>query len=147
MVVKNSTVIYNQIYFIFFVTVSPAQIDDEWATVRKARKFLIKEMDAERVMPHLTGKQVFTDDEERQIMRSKDPEKRTEALLDILECKSSNVYEMFIEMMGEVYPHIYLMLTDHGQEDDDGEHYLSFEMIYVLSFLLLIFGYFFFDFS
>ncbi len=76
-------------------------------------------MDAERIMPHLEGKEVFTEEEEKTIMDEKDTEKRTEAFLDIIELKTATAYDLFIEALGEVYPHVFLMLTD--QQDKDGE--------------------------
>ena len=42
-----------------FPPVSPARVDDEWHKIRKCRKYLIKEMDAIRMMPSLSGKQVL----------------------------------------------------------------------------------------
>ena len=64
--------------------------------------------------------QIFSGEEEDLIMKTKDPERRTEAFLDIIELKSGTAHEVFIEALGEVYPHIFLMLTD-GPGDDDGK--------------------------
>ena len=64
--------------------------------------------------------QIFTQDEEDLIVQTKDTERRTEAFLDIIELKTGTAHEAFIETLGEVYPHIFLMLTD-GPGDDDGK--------------------------
>ena len=64
--------------------------------------------------------QIFTQEEEDLIVQTKDAERRTEAFLDIIELKAGTAHEAFIETLGEVYPHIFLMLTD-GPGDDDGK--------------------------
>ena len=41
-----------------FVSVAPARVDDEWHKIRKCRKYLIKEMDAIKMMKILSSKEV-----------------------------------------------------------------------------------------
>ena len=65
--------------------------------------------------------QIFTREEEDLIMKTKDQERRTEAFLDIIELKPGTAHKAFIETLGEVYPHIFLMLTDEPGGDDEGK--------------------------
>lgn len=44
------------------VVVAPARVDDEWHEIRRCRAYLIKEMDAKRMMPAFSGKDVRTFD-------------------------------------------------------------------------------------
>jgi len=39
-------------------------------------------------------------------------------LLDRLETNSTDAYNAFVEAVGELYPHIYLVITGSGQDDD-----------------------------
>ncbi len=66
---------------------------------------------------------MISQSEEKDIAQCKGPEQRTEVLIDILELKPSGCYEVFLEAVGEIYPHIYLMLTDHDDDDLDGNSF------------------------
>ena len=61
----------------------------------------------------------MTSQEVVDIMQSTNMNEKNETFLDILETKSSSAYEIFLEVLGEVSPHLYLMLTDHELDDED----------------------------
>ena len=66
-------------------------------------------------------------DEEKHILDIQQRHVRTEAFLDILELKSPTVYDDLLEAISEMYPHIYLNITNPlDDDDDDGKgHYTS----------------------
>lgn len=86
-------------------------LQDEWAIIRKTRKFLAEEIDASEIMPMLRARNLLDTVDEDAIRSEPSKDRRTECLLDVLETKE-NAYEEFIDVLSEVYPHIYLMLTD-----------------------------------
>jgi len=93
--------------------------EDEWSRVRKLRSLLIEDLDCTEILPYLKEKQVLTSKEVTEIMKISSIKKRTEAFLDIVETKSVNAYEFFVESVSDPFPHLYLLLTEGGDDDDD----------------------------
>ena len=56
------------------------------------------------------------------VMREDVRERRTEALMDIIELKSPEVYDVLQNAIGDVYPHVYMALIGDACDDDDGEY-------------------------
>ena len=44
---------------------------------------------------------------------------RTETMLDLMEMKPPEVYDVLLEAISECYPHVYLHLTGQDSDDDD----------------------------
>jgi len=95
-----------------------ARVDDEWATLHRSRDYLISQIDAAKIATTLRNKQILTADQEQMILNDPQANRRTETFLDFLEMKPPGTYAIFLEVMGEIYPHVYLALTDEGDDDD-----------------------------
>lgn len=94
-------------------------LEDEWETLHRCREYLISEIDAAKVVSYLREKQVLTVDQERTILGETVKEQRTEIFLDMLEMTPPESYAVFLEAVGEVYPHVYLELS--GDDGLDGK--------------------------
>lgn len=94
-------------------------LEDEWETLHHWREYLISEIDAAKVVSYLREKQVLTADQERTIREETVKERRTETFLDMLEMTPPESYAVFLEAVGEVYPHVYLELS--GDDGLDGK--------------------------
>lgn len=93
-------------------------VEDEWETLHRWRDYLISEIDAAKIVSYLREKQVLTADQERTIRDETIKEQRTEIFLDMLEMTPPESYAVFLEAVGEVYPHVYLELSgDDGLDD------------------------------
>jgi len=95
-----------------------ARVDDEWASLHRSRDYLISQIDAAKIAPTLRSKQVLTAEQEQMILNDEKVTRRTETFLDFLEMKPPGTYATFLEVVGEIYPHVYLALTDDGDDDD-----------------------------
>ena len=42
-------------------------------------------------------------------------------MLDLMEMKPPEVYDVLLEAISECYPHVYLHLTGQGDDDDDDD--------------------------
>jgi len=96
---------------------SEARLDDEWAVLHRCREYLISQIDGAKVASILRQKDVLTVDQESQIIRDKDPQRQTETFLDILEMKPPGTFPIFLEIIGDLYPHVYLALTSDGKDE------------------------------
>lgn len=97
---------------------SYAHLDDDWSILHQARPYLIKEIDAGNLLDYLKSHEVLDEDEIRLVQDEKDRYKRTEAFLDVLEMKPQAYYDIFLDSLGEVYPHVYLAMIDDDHDDD-----------------------------
>jgi len=100
------------------VTGSDARVDDEWATLHRYRPYLISQIDAAKIATSLRDKNVLTPEQEQLIINDPEVTRRTETFLDFLEMKPPGTYPVFVEAVGEIYPHVYLTLITDGAEDD-----------------------------
>ena len=76
---------------------------------------------------------VLSEEEEQRIGKDGNMERRTEILLDILEMKPSEMYGQFLEIVSDIYPHVYLELTSDGQ--DEGNVYCFYFHLYKFIYL------------
>lgn len=81
----------------------------------KMRPTLLQTIDVATFINALERQRAFSTSEVDQIMTVKSRRSRVEKFLDIIETKSSEVYELFLEILEDTYPHVYLSLTDKGQ--------------------------------
>ena len=79
----------------------------------------------------LSGK-VLSSAQQSAILKEPSRERRTAMLLDWLETKSADAYDAFVEAVGELYPHVYLLLTG-SDRDDDGKSLPSTSLNFVPS--------------
>lgn len=94
------------------------KVTDEWGPLHRSRDYLIGEIDAAKIASFMRQRDVLTPEQERAILNDDDEERRTETFLDILEMKPPKAFEDFLEIVGEIYPHVYLELTGSGGVDD-----------------------------
>jgi len=97
---------------------SEARLDDEWAVIHRNRDYLISQIDAAKIATALRSKNVLTEDQQQQIINDPSTTRRTETFLDFLEMKPPGTYALFLEAVSEIYPHVYLALTDEAGQDD-----------------------------
>lgn len=110
-------------YFHSSSSASQAQLEDDWSILHQARPFLIREIDASKILPIMRSEDVIDDQEMALVQGVKEKQQRTEALLDILEMKPQAVYDIFLNALGDVYPHVYLAMTgDYDPLDDDDDY-------------------------
>lgn len=95
-----------------------ARADDEWSTLNRHRSTLLAQVDGAKLVPLLSSK-FLSPAQQSAILSEPVPERRTAMLLDRLETNSTDAYNAFVEAVGELYPHIYLVITGSGQDDDD----------------------------
>ena len=95
-----------------------ARLDDEWSIIHRNRPYLISQIDAANIAKEMRAKNILTEEQERQIVNDSNVQRRTETFLDFLEMRPPGSYYTFLEAVGEVYPHVYLALTDDGKDDD-----------------------------
>ncbi|ELU10124.1 hypothetical protein CAPTEDRAFT_187289 [Capitella teleta] len=105
---------------------SHACLDDDWSGIHNARPFLIKEVDAVNIIQYMRSHDAIDDEEMALVQKEKDRYKRTEAFLDILEMKPHAFNDIFMDALGETYPHVYLAMSgdkDILDDDDDDDLY------------------------
>ncbi len=102
---------------VLYLAASNAQLDDDWSLLQRARGYLIGEIDAANILPYMRKHDVITEKEQMTILKEKDSPRRTEVFLDMLELYPPSAFDTFVEACGEVYPHVYLVLT--GDKDDE----------------------------
>ena len=81
----------------------------------KMRPTLVQMIDVATFLSSLERERAITVQEVDEIMSIKARRSRVERFLDIIEHKSSEVYQVFLEILEETYPHVYLTLTDKGK--------------------------------
>ncbi len=94
---------------------------DAWTPLREGRKYLVQELDAAELAPRLYSKGVLTEADNSQVLADTDRKQRTEILLDLLESKDPHMVNIFLEVVGDTYPHVYLLLTGEDEDFDDGK--------------------------
>jgi hypothetical protein len=97
---------------------SEARLDDEWAILHRNREYLISQIDAAKIASTMRAKNVLNEEQEKQILNDPKCDRRTETFLDFLEMKPKGSFAVFLEAVGEIYPHVYLALTNEGGDDD-----------------------------
>ena len=112
MFIKSCSV-SNRKFAIYFVA---RKLEDEWATLQRAREFLIDEIDATHLVPNLRKANILDDEDVDIIMHEYSLGRRNEAFLDIIETRDAAAYSVFLEVLSDLYPHLYLIIS--GQEID-----------------------------
>ena len=85
----------------------------------KFRPALIRGLDVDRILIPLREEGLFTDMDEADIHRDTRRREQVVSFLNILEKKKTEVYQKFVEILEEEYPHLYLQLTDWENDGDD----------------------------
>lgn len=74
--------------------------------LESVRVELVRGMDAEQVLRHMAGVQVFSDANKDIIKSRPNRQEQCKALLDILPRRGENAYESFIQALEEVQPYL-----------------------------------------
>jgi len=104
-------------YFDVLNYLAKGRSNDEWSAISRCRQYILSQVDAANIVPLLLGDSL-TSSQRSEILNDPVRERRTETLLEMLETKPNSVHHMFIEAIGELYPHVYLELTGKGDDDD-----------------------------
>ncbi|XP_061190159.1 tight junction protein ZO-1-like isoform X3 [Saccostrea echinata] len=87
------------------------------------RASLVRDLDTNKILPHLVAKEVISTTEERQVLEVSDPRERTEVLLDILGKRGLGAFHDFCSCLEKVSPHLLtgFLLDNPGNLSPDGE--------------------------
>lgn len=109
----------NMIAFFMIVFTEPG-FDEEWAALQRIRRYLIDEIDIGSLLDEIRRQNIIDENEKKFLSAIPDKAIRTEAYLDILETKNPEVYDQFLEIIADSYPHVYLTVTGQIEDEDDG---------------------------
>uniref|UniRef100_A0A8W8P161 CARD domain-containing protein n=1 Tax=Magallana gigas TaxID=29159 RepID=A0A8W8P161_MAGGI len=70
------------------------------------RASLVRDLDTNKILPHLVAKEVISTSEERQVLDVSDPRERTEVLLDIVGKRGLGAFHDFCSCLEKVAPHL-----------------------------------------
>ncbi|XP_056002921.1 tight junction protein ZO-1-like isoform X19 [Ostrea edulis] len=84
---------------------------------------LVRDLDTNKILPHLVAKEVISTSEERQVLEVSDRRERTEVLLDILGKRGLGAFHDFCSCLEKVSPHLLtgFLLDNPGNLSPDGE--------------------------
>ena len=85
----------------------------------KHRSTIVRELDVATVLPQLVEKGVFSYAEEREVLLSLDPRRRTEIFIDLLSRKGFDAFHEFCRVLERSSPHLltYFLLDNQGKFD------------------------------
>ena len=99
--------------------------DERRRILRRVKRHLVRDMDAEDVLLQMTAENVFNTTEEERIKVKPTRSEKNEQLLDILPSKGEKAYEIFKETLQEVHPHLANIILELGNCFDDHENQLA----------------------
>ena len=99
--------------------------DERRRILRRVKRHLVRDMDAEEVLLQMTAENVFNTTEEERIKVKLTRSEKNEQLLDILPSKGEKAYEIFKETLQEVHPHLANIILELGNCFDDHENQLA----------------------
>eukprot|EP00105_Crassostrea_gigas_P017858 XP_011435800.2 PREDICTED: tight junction protein ZO-1 isoform X2 [Crassostrea gigas] len=87
------------------------------------RASLVRDLDTNKILPHLVAKEVISTSEERQVLDVSDPRERTEVLLDIVGKRGLGAFHDFCSCLEKVAPHLLtgFLLEHSGSLSPNGE--------------------------
>lgn len=92
---------------------------EERKSLRRCKEDIIRTIDVNKVLDIMFHKGALSVEDEDKIINDPRRRQRIAVFLGLLEEKSSETFQVFVEALAEHYPHIYLKLTD-WEEDDLG---------------------------
>ena len=95
------------------------KLGDSWGVLESHREYILTEIDAAHIVPTLLDQHVLTHAQAQHILSDPDPRRRTETFLDILELNPPAAFQLFLESISDMYPHVYLELAGDGDEAED----------------------------
>ena len=99
--------------------------DERRRILRRVKRHLVRDMDAEEVLLQMTAENVFNTTDEERIKVKLTRSEKNEQLLDILPSKGEKAYEIFKETLQEVHPHLANIILELGNCFDDHENQLA----------------------
>ncbi|XP_052695379.1 tight junction protein ZO-1-like isoform X9 [Crassostrea angulata] len=87
------------------------------------RASLVRDLDTNKILPHLVAKEVISTSEERHVLDVSDPRERTEVLLDIVGKRGLGAFHDFCSCLEKVAPHLLtgFLLEHSGSLSPNGE--------------------------
>ena len=91
-------------------------MDEKYRKILKSVKVgLVRDMDPEEVLLHMSSAPVFSERDEETIRAEKTREGRCETLLGILPRKGAVAYRSFVQALEEVQPHLAKLVLEAGK--------------------------------
>ena len=99
--------------------------DERRRILRRVKRHLVRDMDAEEVLLRMTAENIFNTTEEERIKVKLTRSEINEQLLDILPSKGEKAYKIFKETLQEVHPHLANIILELGKCFDDHDNLLA----------------------
>ena len=96
--------------------------DERRRILRRIKRDLVRDMDADQVLLQMAAGDVFNATEEEKIKAKPTRSGKNEQLLEILPTKGAKAYEIFKEALQEDYPHLANIILDRGKCFNDYEN-------------------------
>ena len=96
--------------------------DERRRILRRIKRDLVRDMDADQVLLQMAAGDVFNATEEEKIKAKPTRSGKNEQLLEILPTKGAKAYEIFKEALQEDYPHLANIILDRGKCFNDHEN-------------------------
>merc|ERR1711983_314909 len=87
------------------------------------RGMIVRTLDVALIMEDMRRAKVLDDKDEQYIMDDPRRRQRTARFLDVLEFKKTSAFETFLDVIGDLYPQLYLQLVEWDGDDGDGFDY------------------------
>ena len=101
--------------------------DERRRILRRVKRDLVRDMDANEVLLQMTAESIFNTTEEERIKVKPTRSEQNKQLLDILPTKGEKAYEIFKETLQEVHPPLANIILERGKCFDDHENQLVFK--------------------
>ena len=98
--------------------------DERRRILRRVKRDLVRDMDANEVLLQMTAENIFNTTEEERIKVKPTRSEQNEQLLKILPTKGEKAYEIFKETLQEVHPPLANVILERGKCFDDHENQL-----------------------
>ena len=103
--------------------------DERRRILRRVKRHLVRDMDAEEVLLRMTAENIFNTTEEERIKVKLTRSEKNEQLLDILPSKGEKAYKIFKETLQEVHPHLANIILELGKCFDDHDNLLALKKV------------------
>ena len=99
--------------------------DERRRILRRVKRDLVRDMDANEVLLQMTAENIFNTTEEERIKVKPTRSEKNEQFLDILTTKGEKAYKIFKETLRKVHPPLANVILERGKCFDDHENQLA----------------------
>ena len=109
------------------ITLDKPLSDERKKILKRVKRYLVRDMDADEVLQHKTAENVVNTTEENRIKAKPTRSETNEQLLEILPTKGTKAYEIFKKAFQEVHTRLENIILERGKCFDDHENQLALE--------------------